>query len=91
LDQFFGEREAVTEAVAEPTGSFVISDEPFASKEDAIQWGFAQGCFKHINEARNSYAKLYRETNPKPTTPADKHKLWREYVYDKIGSPPEDE
>lgn len=84
-------RQSVTEDLAKATGAQVTSNEPFASKEDAIRWGFDQGVFGHINEARNSYTKLYRETNPKPDTPGDMHKLWREKVYGKIGEPPDDE
>jgi len=92
LDDVYSDdgHQSVTEDLSK-AGIQAVSDEPFASKEDAIQWGFSQGVFSHITKARNSYAKLYRETDPKPPTSGDMHKLWREKVYDKLGNPPEDE
>ena len=42
--------------------------------EQAIAWGFEQGCFQALQHARNAYDKVKAEHNP--TTAADMWSLW---------------
>jgi hypothetical protein len=46
----------------------------FAGPEQAIAWGFEQGCFQALQHARNAYDALKRETQPK--TAAEMWTLW---------------
>lgn len=46
----------------------------FAGPEQAIAWGFEQGCFQALQHARNAYDKLKAEH--KPATAADMWALW---------------
>lgn len=47
---------------------------PFASADEALQWGVSQGCFRHYEHAKNAYNKLKEEHKPK--TAADMFALW---------------
>ena len=46
----------------------------FAGPEQAIAWGFEQGCFQALQHARNAYDKVKAEHNP--PTAADMWSLW---------------
>ena len=46
----------------------------FAGPEQAIAWGFEQGCFQALQHARNAYDKVKAEHNP--ATAADMWSLW---------------
>ncbi len=56
-------------AAATPTG--------FAGPEQAIAWGFEQGCFAALQHARNAYDKLKAEQKPASAT-----EMWALWVAD---------
>lgn len=54
----------------------------FRNPEEAIAWGFEQGCFGAPQHARNGYEKLKREKQPK--TAPEMFKLWIEDVQRRV-------
>ena len=47
----------------------------FTGPEDAIAWGFEQGCFKDAAHAANAYEKVKREQAPKSA-----QEMWRAWI-----------
>lgn len=60
--------------VIQKTSTEEAQSKPFASAEDALQWGLSQQCFRHHEHAKNAYEKLKAEHKPK--TAANMFALW---------------
>lgn len=64
--------------IEETTGEItddVIDNTPFNSPDEAVSWGFTQGCFNAHVHAENAYKKLRDEH--KPHTAQEMAALWR--------------
>jgi len=75
-------KDAVTNAAEEDFGAIAITDEPFASANDAITWGLSTGAFKARKHAENAYNKIKTEKNPQ--TAQEMALLWRQDVSDRL-------
>lgn len=64
----------------------------FKNPDEAIAWGFAQGCFEALPHAKNAYEKLKKEKQPKSAS--EMWTAWVQNVQERVteaGQPTEDD